>query len=144
MSYNGVGLILLALLFSGCAALEEPRWAFLGDTSEKAFYLDRQQVERLPNGNYSYPVKACLYQEGQPHLHDESRSTNRILMVEMNCRERQWTETWSGFMDQEGKILFRHLNRAPAPHPVEPNTIHFSAYHYLCGDKVIVAQHNHQ
>jgi hypothetical protein len=144
MSYNGVGLVLIALFFSGCASLQEPRWALLGDTNEQAFYLDRQQVERLPNGNYSYPVKTCLYLDGQPHQLDESRDTNKVLLVEMNCRKRQWTEAWSAFMDRSGKILFRHLNRSPSPQPIEPNTIHFSAYHYLCGDKTVVAQHNHQ
>lgn len=144
MSYKGVGLVLIALFFSACASLEEPRWALLGDTNEKAFYLDRQQVERLANGNYRYPVKISLYHEGQLHQPNESHSSNRVLLVEMNCRKRQWTEVWSGFMRKDGKVLFRHLNKTQASRLVEPNTIHFSAYRYLCDDKTIVAQHNHQ
>lgn len=143
MSYKGAGLLFLALLFSGCASLEEPRWALIGDTEDKAYFLDREQVDRQTNGNYRYTVKTCLYQEGQPHLQDESHDTNRILYIEMNCRERQWTQLWSGYMNQDGKVLFRQPTPGPTPQPVKPNTIHLSAYNYLCGKKVIVAQHNH-
>ena len=143
MLCKGVGLLFLALLFSGCASLEEPRWALLGDTEEKAYFLDREQVDRQANGNYRYTVKTCLYQEGQPHLPNESHDTNRVLFIEMSCQERHWQQLWSGFMNQDGKILFRQTNPGPVPQPVRPNTIHFSAYNYLCGEKVIVAQHNH-
>ena len=143
MSYRGAGLILFMLFFSGCARMEEPRWALLGDTSEKAFFIDRQEVQRLPNGNYHYPVKVCLYQEGQLHKQDDSRDTNRVLFVEMNCREKQWTEAGRSVTDQNGRVLFRHLNHSPTAHPIEPGTIHLAAYNYLCDDDSIIAQHNH-
>ena len=35
ISFKGVGLALLVLLFSDCASLEEPRWVLLDDTQEK-------------------------------------------------------------------------------------------------------------
>jgi hypothetical protein len=143
MRFKGIGLILLTLLFSGCSALEEPRWVLLGDTQEKGFFLDREQVERQPNGSYLYPVKVCLYQEGQPHLEDESHDTNKVLFTEMNCRDRQWTKLWSGYMSKEGKILFRQSNPSPSPQPVVEDTIHFSAYNYLCGKENLVVTHNH-
>lgn len=143
MSYKGVGLTLLVLFVSGCASLEEPRWVLLGDTQEKGFFLDREQVERQANGTYRYKVKTCRYQEEKPHLIDESRDTNEVLFLEMNCRERQWKKLWSGFMNQDGKILFRRPNLTTAPQPINPDTIHFSAYNYLCGKKDQVVQHNH-
>lgn len=144
MMFRGAGLIFLILLLAGCAALEGPRWAMLGDTSEQAFFLDRQDVQRLDNGNYRYPVKICRYQEGQLHQQDDSRDTSQVLFMEMDCRDKQWLEAGRGVMDQNEKVLFRHLNFAPAPHPVEPGTIHFTAYNYLCGNESIIPQHNHQ
>ncbi len=144
MSYKGFGLILLVLLFSGCASLEEPRWVLLGDTQEKGFFLDREQVERQANGNYRYTVKICRYQEGNLHLIDESRDTNGVLLSEMNCRERQWKKLWSGSMNQDGKVLFRRPNLNPAPQAITPDSIHFSAYNYLCGKKDQVVLHNHE
>jgi hypothetical protein len=143
MSYKGVGLTLLVLLVSGCASLEEPRWVLLGDTQKKGFFLDREQVERQANGNYRYKVKTCRYQEEKPHLIDESRDTNGVLSLEMNCRERQWKKLWSGSMTQDGKTLFRRPNLTPAPQPITPDTIHFSAYNYLCGKEDQLVQHNH-
>ena len=143
MSFKGVGLTLLVLLFSGCASLEEPRWVLLGDTQEKGFFLDSEQAERQPNGNYLYPVKICLYQAGEPHLKDESHDTNKVLFMEMNCRDRQWKKLWSGFMDKDGKILFRQLNRNPRPQPITADTTQFTAYNYLCGEKTLAVQHNH-
>jgi hypothetical protein len=143
MSFKGVGLILLVFLFSGCASLEEPRWVLLGDTQEKGFFLDREQVERQTNGNYLYTVKSSHYQEGKPHLIDETRDTNGVLFVEMNCQERQWKKLWSGSMDQDGKILFRRPSLSPASQPITSDPIHFSAYNYLCGKTNQVIQHNH-
>ena len=143
MSYRGVWLILIILLFSGCASLEEPRWALLGDTTEKAFFLDREDVQRLPNGNYRYPVKIYHYQDGQLHKNDESRETNKVLLVEMDCRERRWIETGSGVMDKTNKLLFRRVNPLPTTQPIAPGTIQAAAYDYLCNDSDIVAQHNH-
>ena len=143
MSHKGFGLILLVLLVSGCASLEEPRWVLLGDTQEKGFFLDREQVERQANGNYHYQVKTCRYQEEEPHLIDESRDTNGVLFLEMNCRQRQWKKLWSGSIKQDGKILFRRPSLTPAPQLINPDTIHFSAYNYLCGEKDLLVQHNH-
>ncbi len=140
---NTIELILFVLLFSGCAALEEPRWVLLSDTDEKAFYLDREKVERLANGNYLYPVKVCLYREGQTHELDESHDTNRVLSVEMNCRQKHWTEKGSGFVGKDGKVLFRSLNPIPTVTPIQPNTVHLSAYNYLCDEDSFVAQHDH-
>ena len=144
MIFRGVGLIFLVLFIVGCASLEGPRWAMLGDTSEQAFFLNRQDVQRLANGNYRYPVKICLYQEEQLHKQDDSRDTNQVLFMEMDCRDKQWLEVGRGVMDRSEKILFRHLNFAPAPRPVEPGTVHFAAYNYLCDNESIIAQHNHQ
>ena len=143
MLYQGVALIFCMLFFSGCASLEEPRWALLGDTSEKAFFIDRQNVQRLSNGNYHYPVKICLYQEEQPHKPDETHDTNTALLVEMDCREKQWTETSRSSVDQNNKVLFRYTSPLPASQPIESGTIHFAAYNYLCSDTDIIAQHNH-
>jgi len=143
MSYRGVGIVFFILFFSGCAALEEPRWALLGDTSEKGFFIDREDVQRLANGNYRYPVKIYHYQDEQPHKYDESRETNKVLLVEMDCREKRWIETGSGVMDKNNKLLFRRINPFPTPHPVESDTIQAAAYDYLCNDSDIVAQHNH-
>lgn len=144
MVRSGTGVIIFLLFLAGCAALEGPRWALLGDTSQEAYYLDRQDVQRLPNGNYRYPVKVCPYEEGKLHKLDENRDTNQVLFVEMNCREKRWTEAGRGTMDNQGKILFRHLTPFPGTHPVEPGTIHLAAYTYLCGDDDIAEQHNHQ
>jgi hypothetical protein len=143
MIYKGLGLALLVLMFSGCASQEEPRWALLGDTDEKTFFIDRLQVERLTNGNYRYPVKSRRYQKEQPHTKDDSHDTNEDLFIEMNCREKQWTKLWNGFMNQDDKVPFRQFNQAPVPLPIKPDTIHFSAYNYLCGEKTIFVQHNH-
>ena len=143
MTFRGIGLTFLMLFFSGCASLEGPRWGLLGDTAEKAFFIDRQEVQRLPNGNYRYPVKICLYQEEHPHKQDESRDTNNILLVEMNCLKKQWGEVGRSVMDQNNKVLFRHINRLPTPQSIEPDTIHFAAYNYLCSNTAIIAQHNH-
>ena len=143
MLYRGGWLIFFVLFFSGCAALEEPRWALLGDTSEKAHYIDREDVERLANGNYRYPVKIYYYQDNQLHKHDESRETNKVLLVEMDCREKRWIETGSGVMDKNHKLLFRRINPLPATLPIEKDTIQAAAYDYLCNDSDIVAQHNH-
>ena len=143
MSYRGVGLIFFILFFSGCAALEEPRWALLGDTSEKAFFIDREDVQRLANGNYRYPVKVFHYQDDQLHKNDENRDTNKVLLVEMDCREKRWIETGSGVMDKNNKLLFRRINPLPTSLPIESGTIQAVAYDYLCNDSDIVAQHNH-
>lgn len=143
MLCRGLGLIFFILFFSGCAYMEEPRWALLGDTSEKAFFIDRKNVQRLPNGNYRYPVKVCLYKKGQLHNQDESHDTNQVLFVEINCREKQWTEASRGVIGQNEKVLFRHLSTIPTPHPIEPGSIHLAAYNYLCADDSIIAQHNH-
>jgi len=143
MLYKGIGLFFIVLCFSGCAALEEPRWALLGDTSEQAFYIDRQDMQRQPNGNYRYLVKICPYQKEQPHKQDESHDTNTALLVEMNCREKQWTETSRNVMDQNNKVLFRHTRPLLPPQSIETNTIHFTAYNYLCRGSDIIAQHNH-
>ena len=143
MICRGVGLIFFILLFSGCAYLDEPRWAMLGDTNEQAFFIDREKVQRLPDGSYSYEIKVCRYEEGHIHKKAESHDTNQLLLVEMNCKEGQWTETGRGVMDQNGKVLFRRTTLMPDTHPIEPGTIHQSAYNYLCGDDSVVAQHNH-
>ncbi len=143
MLCRGAGLIFLILFFSGCAYLDEPRWAMLGDTNEQAFFIDQEKVQRLPDDSYSYQVKVYRYEEGHVHKNDEGHDTNRLLIVEMNCRERQWTETGSSVMDQNGKVLFRRLILMPPSHPVEQGTIHESAFNYLCGDDSVIAQHNH-
>lgn len=143
MTFRGVGLLFLILTLGGCAYLEGPRWAMLGDTSEQAFFIDREDVQRLPNGNYSYPVKIRPYVEGRPHQLDEGRDTSQVLFIEMSCREKRWTETGRGSMDSNGKILFRRLNTSPVSRPVEEGTIHLAAYIYLCGDDDIPVQHNH-
>ncbi len=143
MMCRGVGLIFFILFFSGCAYMEGPRWALLGDTSEQAFFIDRQNVQRLPNGNYLYPVKICIYQEERPHEQDESHDTNKVLLVEMNCREKQWTETSRNVIDQDNKVLFRYTSPLPTSQPIEPGTIHFAAYKYLCSGSDVIAQHNH-
>lgn len=143
MSYRGVWLIFFGLVFSGCAALEEPRWALLGDTTEKAFFIDREDVQRLTNGNYRYPVKIYHYQDDQLHQNDESRETNTVLLVEMNCREKRWIETGSDVMHKDNKLLFRRVSPLPTSLPIESGTIQAAAYDYLCNDSDIVAQHNH-
>ena len=118
MLCKGVGLIFSILLFSGCASLQEPRWALLGDTSEQAFFIDRQEVQRQPNGSYRYLVKICPYQEEQPHKQDESHDTNTVLLLEMNCREKQWTETSRNVMDQSNKVLFRYTSPRLTSQPI--------------------------
>lgn len=143
MSYRGVVLLLLTLACSGCAYLEGPRWVLLGDNSEEAFFIDRKDVHRLPNGNYRYPVKICLYEAEQPHRPDESHETNKVLFVEMDCRKQQWTEAGTGVMGQDNRIIFRHVNLAPRAQPIDPDSIHAAAYNYLCRNSDIVAQHNH-
>lgn len=144
MIRKGIWLIFIILALAGCATTEEARWAMLGDSNEQAFFLDRQQVQRLPNGNYSYTVKIRPYQEGSPHALDETRDTNQVLFIEMNCRDRQWTETGRASMENSGKLLFRFLNPAPRAQTVEPGTIHQAAYSYLCGHEDITAEHHHQ
>jgi hypothetical protein len=141
--YRWAGLVLTLLIIQGCAPLEEPRWAMLGDTSEQAFFIDRENVERLPDGSYSYPVKVCLYVEGRVHKKDESNNTNQVLFVEMNCKKLQWKETGRGVMDKNGKILFRRTSLMPDANTIEADTIHQSAFNYLCNDDSVVAQHNH-
>ena len=143
MLCRGVGLTFLVLFFSGCAYLDEPRWVMLGDTSEQAYFIDREKVQRLPDGHYSYQVKVCRYEAGHVHKNDESRNTNQTLLIEMNCKEGQWTETGRGVMDKNGKVLFRRTMLMPDARPIEPDTIHQAAYNYLCGDDPIVALHNH-
>ena len=143
MLYRGVGLLFFILLFSGCAYMEGPRWDLLGDTNEEAFFIDRQDVQRLPEGNYLYPVKTYLYLKDQPHKKDESHDTNKVLFVEMNCRQKLWTKRGGGVVDRDNKVLFKHINPFPAPKPVESGTIHFAAYNYLCNHSDIIVQHNH-
>jgi len=143
MLYKGVGLLFVLLLFSGCASLEEPRWDLLGDTDEQAFFIDRQNVSRLPNGSYSYFVKARPYQEQQPHEQDQSHDTTTVLLVEMNCQERQWIAAGRSVVDQSDKVLFRYTSPLSSPQPIKPATIHFAAYNYLCRGSDIIAQHNH-
>lgn len=143
MSCKVVGLMFFILCLSGCAYLEGPRWALLGDTSKEAFFIDRQDVQRLPDGNYRYPVKSYLYQEEQLHKKDESRDTNKVLFVEMNCREKLWTKRGGAVMNKDNKVLFKHINPFPASRTIQSGTIHFAAYNYLCSGSDIIAQHNH-
>ena len=140
---RGIGLTFCGLLLFGCAALEEPRWAMLGDTDEKAFFMDRQEVRRLPDGNYHFPVKVYLYQDGQTHQRDDSRDTNQVLYVEMDCAKKRWTEAGRGVIDKDGKTVFRHLNPYPRSQAVEAGTIYAAAYAYLCNNESIEAVHNH-
>lgn len=144
MLFREAVLIFIILILTGCASLEKPRWALLGDTSEEAYFIDRQEVKRLANGNYAYPVKLSLYQPGQPHKPDTDHATNRMLFIEMDCRSRQWTETSRGVVDQNNKIMFKRLDVAPRAQRVQPDSIHFAAYRYLCNNSEIIAQHNHQ
>lgn len=143
MSHRGIGLFIFVLCITGCASLEEPRWAMLGDTEDAAFFIDRKQIQRLPDGSYQYPVKIRPYRDGIPHEWDDSHETNRVLFVKMNCRDQQWNETGRGVMDQNNRILFRHLNLTQPAQPVKPETVHFVAYKYLCGKDSLAALHNH-
>lgn len=143
MTYRGVGLIFMILLFQGCASLEPPRWAMLGDTAEKAYFIDRHAVERLPNGNYLYPVRINLYKADSPHTLADSHDTNRVLFVELSCNKMRWKEAGRGVMDKDNRLLFKHLTPLPASNVIETGTIHFSAYSYLCMNDEIVIFHNH-
>lgn len=143
MRYRGMGLAFCCLLLFGCARLEEPRWSMLGDTEEKAYFMDRQSVQRLANGHYQFPVKVCLYQPGQPHEQDSGRDTNQILYIEMDCDHRRWIEVGRGVMDQGGKTLFRHLAPAPRSMAIQPETMQAVAYSYLCTNASLSAVHNH-
>lgn len=142
MLYRWLGLLTF-LSLSGCASIEEPRWALLGDTERKAYLIDRQEVQRLSNGNYRFPVKSFHYEERQPHKPDEQRESCEVLGIEMDCRRKQWRAVERYTVDKNGKVLFRLLNSPAAFQAVEPTTIHLAAYNYLCGDSDIVAQHNH-
>lgn len=143
MLYKGAGLLFVLLLLPGCASLEGPRWALLGDTSEQAFFIDRQKVIRQPNGNYRYFVKTRPYQEQQPHEQDESHDTSTVLLVEMDCQKKQWTAMGRSVVDQNDKVLFRYTSPLSSSQPIKPDSIHFAAYNYLCRGSDIIAQHNH-
>lgn len=138
-----LSLLFLAFCLSGCATAGDQRWALLGDNSEKAFYIDRQQSRRLENGNYRYPVKVCLYQEGRLHKDDLNRDTNQVMFIEMDCRNNQWRRVGNGAMDQNDKLLFRQLTDSSIFSPIEPQTIHSAAYDYLCRGEALLPQHNH-
>lgn len=136
-------LLVFCVVFSGCAYLEGPRWALLGDTEKEGFFIDRQEVTRLANGNYLYQVKVSHYRENQVHVDDESRETNRVIFFELNCRSRQWQEMGSDVRDRNGRTVFNQLNLAPGWRPIAPGTTQQVAYNYLCGDKEIVSLHQH-
>lgn len=136
-------LLLIVACFAGCAYLEGPRWALLGDTKQEAFFIDRQEVKRLANGNYLYTLKACRYLDDKVHEHDPARDTNRVIYIELNCRDRQWQETGRGVTDMSDQPLFHYLNPSPSRNPIEPGTIQQSAYDYLCGNQSITPRHLH-
>ncbi len=143
LSRGGLLLLVCLLWLPGCASMEEPRLSMLGDTGTAAYFIDRQNVKRLPNGNYQFPVRVNLYQKGQPHHTDDSRETNQVLFIELDCHAHNWTETGRGVMDPEGKILFRLLSPSTSSQAIEPDTIYAVAYNYLCRNEAIVAVHNH-
>lgn len=143
MSFRLVVLSFFMLLLTGCASFEEPRWLLLGDSDKEAFFMDRQQVQRLPDGTYRYPVKISPYLEGQPHRHDDNRDTNQQLTIEIDCRNKQWLEAEHSVIDQNNKVLFQYLNSAATTQAIETDSIHFAAYKYLCSSSDIIAQHNH-
>ncbi|NIQ11834.1 MAG: hypothetical protein GWO23_20300 [Gammaproteobacteria bacterium] len=141
--YRGAGLLFLIMLIQGCAALEEPRWAMLGDTESEAYFIDRKSVKRLQNGTYHFPVRVNDYKDDSIHTIDDSHDTNRVLFYEVSCRKKRWKEAGRGVMDKEDNILFKHLTPLPASNSIKPGTIHYSAYNYLCRNESLAAIHNH-
>jgi hypothetical protein len=143
MLQRGILLASCCVVIAGCAYLEGPRWALLGDTATEAFFIDRQEVTRLANGNYLYPVKVAHYRENQAHVDDESRETNRVVFFELNCRSRRWQETGSDVRDRNDRTVFKHLHPAPRWHAVEADTIQQVTYDYLCNNEKIAPRHQH-
>lgn len=140
---QGLTIAIFAFLLTGCAYLEEPRWALLGDTAEEAYYLDRASVKRLEKSLYRYPIKVIPYQEGSPHLEDKTHQTTRVMFVQMNCRQRKMKVECSGFMTPSEKMLFRQLPLSHEFEVVPPNSIHEVTYNYLCNSATIDAIHRH-
>jgi hypothetical protein len=141
--YRWAGLVLTLLIIQGCAPLEEPRWAMLGDTSDEAYFIDRKSVERQQNGSYQFPVRVNAYQDDSIHTFDDNHDTNKVLFYELSCRSRRWKEVGRGVMDKEHNLLFKHLTPLPTANTIKPETIHFSAYNYLCRNEPVIPFHNH-